>query len=453
MRCPTTRAFSLAELLTVISIIIILASLILVGIGETFSTAERVRCQHNLEQLGLACQMWSSANQARELAAIGTYGGRTGLWYRELRPYLSSRGSVGNLRLALNCPLVERELAGGEEEPEEWGGGPDILFSYDRYRSWFDFIALTDDLRSAGWRGAIHLWERHPVNEPGVFHPITDVIQDYGIFTYIDAWYGKQFTQAELDAVTQFQQNPRSIFVSCDHHPSFDHVLNQLADHCHWGLWNGGLVDHRNNGEPFPIVSSHPIGEGVTQFRGYDSEGRIQIPAEQAKRNPYASLVLFCSLPEHQGDPPCAITGTMDDGKLRLVLESNWTKFASPRWSYGGAWKEDHFRYVQNIYNWLLERSGDGDRISYGYSNQVGGTDRTTGDRRPSPVNRAETVRILDYEDFIADHDGDGTDDPDSYIATRHGGRANVLFVDGRVEALTLDQLRRDNYRLWRTDQ
>jgi len=461
VRVRASRAFSLTELLIVISIIMIMSSLLVVGVGEFYVLAERVRCQNNLENLSNACQMWSNANGGRELAAIGNYSGRSNLWYKVLLPYLSSEGSVAEAGLVLNCPLVSGYVTGDSQQDQEWGGGPDVLFSYDRYRSWFDFIDVVNDLRAAGWPGIIHMLERHPVTESGVFNPITDIINDYGIFTYIDAWYGKQFTTDELEAVKQFQAQSRSIFVSADHYSDFAQVNNQLADYCAWGLYNlaninrspnydGTRPEDNNKTLIYAPICDHPIGAGVSNIAGYNSEGRIQLATDPSKRNQYASLVMFSPL--HAAPPPDALVGVMDDGKVRLVMETPWTKFASPRWYYGGACKEDHFRYVQNIYNWLLERSGGGDEISYGYNNQIGARDQATGRVRPRPAKLSQVIRILDYEEFVADHDGlpgADADDPEYYIALRHGGRANVLFMDGRVEALTLEEVKADNWRLW----
>ena len=461
MRHLSGRGFSLSEILVVVSVILLLVSLLLVGTGETFMIAGRLQCQDRLEKLGQACQMWSNVNDGRELAAIGLSQGHTVVWYKALVPYLSHTESITEAKRALNCPLVARQDE-SEDALEEWAGGPDILFSYDRYRSWFDFIGIVEDLRAAGWKGSVHLWERHVYNDSGGtdFHPIDGVIDNYGIFTYVDAWW-KPFTAAELNAVKEFQESARSIFVSADHHSSFTQVNNQLAQACGWGLWNGANINRGLNYDGtrpddndrtlvYAPICDHPIGTGVTNLVGYNSEGRIQLQSDPGNKNPYARLVMTTDL--HSGSLPDAVCGTMDDTKLRLVMETPWTKFASPRWYYGGSCKDDHFRYVQNIYNWLLERSGGGARITYGYNNQVGAIDPQTGIPRPRPANASQVIRILDYEESVADHDGipsADADDPEYYIALRHGGRANVLFVDGRVRALSLDRIKGDGWKLW----
>ncbi len=75
---------------------------------------------------------------------------------------------------------------------------------------------------------------------------------------------------------------------------------------------------------------------------------------------------------------------------------------------------------------------------SYGYNAVLGRTREAPG---------ADTIVVMDYHGWVIqrhleDQDGlpDGQEaDSDVNIALRHGGRANVLFGDGRVEALRLD--------------
>jgi prepilin-type processing-associated H-X9-DG protein/prepilin-type N-terminal cleavage/methylation domain-containing protein len=445
MKSAESQGFSLTELLVTIAIILILASITVVGLGEGHISARRLECQHRLEQLGHACQMWSNARHGDELAAIGGSPTQSKLWYHELAAYLSPGGTAEKCADALNCPLAPAAVD-DDETDVTWSGGADILFSYDRYRSWMDFLDLVNDLRAAGWPGSIHVMERYEVNNPGVFNPITSHIHNYGIFSHIDAWW-KSFTAPELAAVKAFQQEARGIFVSADHHASFTVANNQIAEYCGWGLWNPASVDRSGKYAP---VSTHPIGAGVTKFVGYNSEGRIELQSDPAKQNPYARLVM--TSPLHSGSPPDAICGTMDDGKARVVMETAWTKFSSPGWYYQDAeCKPSQFRYVWNIYKWLLERSSSGTRITYGYNNQVGSWAGGSATPQAGPAEPSRMVRILDYEDFIADHDGAGSDDPPHYAALRHGGRANVLFVDGHVEALTLAELQADNWARWST--
>lgn len=77
---------------------------------------------------------------------------------------------------------------------------------------------------------------------------------------------------------------------------------------------------------------------------------------------------------------------------------------------------------------------------SYGYNASL-------DDTRGTPA--ADTVVVMDYAAWVVRRGGneEGEPDPlltdaDDAIALRHGGRANVLFGDGRVEALELEDFR-----------
>jgi prepilin-type processing-associated H-X9-DG protein len=58
-----SRAFSLAELVVVVSILLLLASLFFVVVGGTYDYAKQVKCQHRLEQIGHACTMYAARNR------------------------------------------------------------------------------------------------------------------------------------------------------------------------------------------------------------------------------------------------------------------------------------------------------------------------------------------------------------------------------------------------------
>jgi prepilin-type N-terminal cleavage/methylation domain-containing protein/prepilin-type processing-associated H-X9-DG protein len=59
------RAFTLIELLIVLSIILLLVSLVLPTLGRARESARRVACQSNLRQLALAAIMYADANRGR----------------------------------------------------------------------------------------------------------------------------------------------------------------------------------------------------------------------------------------------------------------------------------------------------------------------------------------------------------------------------------------------------
>jgi len=58
-------AFTLVELLVVIAVVAILASLLLPTLTASKAAAKRIQCVDNLRQLGLAFRMWSDDNESR----------------------------------------------------------------------------------------------------------------------------------------------------------------------------------------------------------------------------------------------------------------------------------------------------------------------------------------------------------------------------------------------------
>jgi prepilin-type N-terminal cleavage/methylation domain-containing protein/prepilin-type processing-associated H-X9-DG protein len=76
------RAFTLVELLVVLSVILILASLLLPVLNRSKASAQRIRCVGNLRQLGLAGQMYWDENGGRAFPwqGIATNGGQT-YWF------------------------------------------------------------------------------------------------------------------------------------------------------------------------------------------------------------------------------------------------------------------------------------------------------------------------------------------------------------------------------------
>ena len=92
----------------------------------------------------------------------------------------------------------------------------------------------------------------------------------------------------------------------------------------------------------------------------------------------------------------------------------------------------DFKRYCINAANWLNGSYATVATCSYGYNNQLGKS-------RGRPGN--DTILLLDYCDWEADRDGTDDDHDNSYIALRHGGRANALLYDGRVEPMSIEDI------------
>ena len=72
---------------------------------------------------------------------------------------------------------------------------------------------------------------------------------------------------------------------------------------------------------------------------------------------------------------------------------------------------------------------------SYGYNNQLGKSGLTVSN---------DTILVMDYSKAAVDRDAyePENNDSEAEIAFRHGGRANVLFADGTVRALRLDEFK-----------
>jgi len=70
------KAFTLIELLAVVSIIAILAGLLLPTLGSAKRNADSARCMSNLRQLGIAVRLYADENEAR--LPIARNSGRAG---------------------------------------------------------------------------------------------------------------------------------------------------------------------------------------------------------------------------------------------------------------------------------------------------------------------------------------------------------------------------------------
>jgi prepilin-type processing-associated H-X9-DG protein/prepilin-type N-terminal cleavage/methylation domain-containing protein len=98
------RAFSLTELLVVVAVILILLAILVVGLNATYSYANRLKCQHRLEQIGHASLMYAAQNRGLFPASWDFYASRP--WYETLVAgnYLSDLDAV-------HCPSAD-DLSG-----------------------------------------------------------------------------------------------------------------------------------------------------------------------------------------------------------------------------------------------------------------------------------------------------------------------------------------------------
>jgi prepilin-type N-terminal cleavage/methylation domain-containing protein/prepilin-type processing-associated H-X9-DG protein len=131
---PRSRsAFTLIELLTVIAIIGILASILIPTVGKVRDSAKDARCKSNLRQVGLATQLYIN-----EMGAFPTITGDIP-WPNRLLPYFSSNtirnptGTGSNLYSPVDvvmCPSITiRPDPAATGFPRSYSGNPNLIFS------------------------------------------------------------------------------------------------------------------------------------------------------------------------------------------------------------------------------------------------------------------------------------------------------------------------------------
>jgi prepilin-type processing-associated H-X9-DG protein len=100
-------AFSITELLVVVIVLSILATIFIIGVDRVYSRAIQVRCQHRLEQIGHGLLMYANKNHGKFLCAKSSYNGQ--MWYELLaESYLDDPKVLACPAVGEACAIRER---------------------------------------------------------------------------------------------------------------------------------------------------------------------------------------------------------------------------------------------------------------------------------------------------------------------------------------------------------
>lgn len=262
------RAFTLVELLVVISIIAILIALLLPALAGAKRASERIVCASNMRQVGLALTEYASEYHSYPLSAIplwpfGQFNltGPNPVWGFGLL-YYSGYNVVGGQMVNMHAGLLEPNANGisliystesgyfsqanfvpaGTYDSttgmvNNWGGSSSISAIYSGYNYWFNrkdgsWVSAFDVLAPSGANPANQYYD--PNNTDPLHQPSAGPDDSPGAILVSD-----QVNYANEPAIT-----PYTGFVDGSHNPWSNHVSDMtmgLPDGAH-ELYNDGSV-------------------------------------------------------------------------------------------------------------------------------------------------------------------------------------------------------------------
>jgi len=421
--------FSLPELLVVVAVLLILASLLIVLSEDVYVQTMRLQCQHRLEQLGHACQMFANGHHGRFPKAWNNVESMPGggqarrRWYQALASYVNENTEV------FACPLGT-DLAGGEASGTWTGTGRILYYNLGQGRpnqgGWGVWGLYT---LSRAWLTDPDRTPSDPSNVPfeadygGGTGP-ADLLTAENLATYDQVWIlgtitqGNGFLDSELQGLAGFHNAGGAIHLFAEsHYGSWTDPANALSDavgygiRCEDGVLNSVLMEFEVSDPP------HPVMVGVTRHATNSTPAKLELgegAVAVAWREGFGTLI-----------------AAYDAGAGRVLVHSSFTTPSNSRWPHSEA---DCKQYCLNAAEWLFGgRLAGNTECSYGYNNQLGDA------RKPG----ADTIVIMDYVDWEIDRDNVDPErnDPDVYIATRHAGRANALMGDGGIRSLRVGDI------------